>query len=331
MAYSTTATDPPAWSTVPLWGTILEYVVDDPLTLLACMMVNKNLRKEAGKLMNQRDEQPMSIVNGGKCLNPLALAQKSSFLQFLSNPKSFCMAWKKGKRNKSNTAGPCRSKKIHEMRDLLAKTFVILNVQRPAYGEEESQIAILDGGGRLVAVYKISTRQDYQPSRKRPRGAEDPHPCHQPCIFKMVTSAALFGTNHSDGVGDLAALDSPNPWLFSMVTLNEYFPETNVADFADAEVAWPNYKLFRLFQGRLSPTEIAAVLMHAATSNPQAIYDYVDAVHTKLDANFLPEGMVVLSLVELLQDVLDDQDQVQQHMATYSNWGRELEAISYNL
>ncbi|CAB9511875.1 expressed unknown protein [Seminavis robusta] len=145
----------------------------------------------------------MSLAGGKSAM--AAQVQTICFRQFLNNPQRFASAWKKGKHKESNSAGPFRPKKIQEMSDILAKSFVILNVQRPQYGVEESQIAVLDKG-KLLAIYKITTKQGYQPSRKGSRDDKHRHHrCHTPCSFEMVSSAALFVADQTDGQDDFAA------------------------------------------------------------------------------------------------------------------------------
>jgi hypothetical protein len=64
------------------WQHVLGFVIDDPLTMLACMMVNKTFRKSAGRLLNLHDSDMQHCCHS-------TLAHHQQFSNFLADPSVF--------------------------------------------------------------------------------------------------------------------------------------------------------------------------------------------------------------------------------------------------
>lgn len=257
---------PPTWENLPLRA-IMEFLNDDPMTLLACMMVDKASRGAAGRQLNHY-HQP----------SPATLMQKVMFEeQFLNKPHLFSSQFKKD--DSDNIAGPFRKEEIKKMCERILQNIVILKYEK-TYRWEKSAVAIMDDEGQLLAIYKFFSKQFYEEhchclSMHDMKYGNIWCPDCNPCSMKITNSGALGRFPRQ----------AENAWKFQRPDLSW---ECNQGDGCSRylSVAQPNYELFRLFEGRLSPTEVAAVLMHALSSDSRSIFDYVDAVYNELGENF---------------------------------------------
>ena len=149
------ASDDACFQQLP-WSVILGFVQDDPILLLACMMVSKSLPKAAGRLMNLNSSDMKHC-----CFS--TLGQQVAFERFLGDPSVFAKAWEEKKNGHDSTLiGPVRAQSIRSLSDSLAKAFVILQYEG-SYSQEASSVAVIDPDtGNLVAIYMQTSKQFYE-------------------------------------------------------------------------------------------------------------------------------------------------------------------------
>lgn len=253
-------------------------------------------------MMNERDENSSA---------PHMIHAKM-FQGFLNDPNRFSTQWDTDHTCKPDckncrVAGPLRPSKVQEMGDLLKDSFATLHIDRFDFGKERSVVAILDNG-RLVDIFRFHTVQDYQ------------YDCNCHHHFSVLANNSGWFTSGS----------SPGPSAPFRFRTNVWLPEcSNYSVFPHLYVAQSHYKQFHLFQNRLSPTEVAAVLMHAASSNARSIFKYVATVHEHLHANFdLPGVQRMFDCLTIHYGPMN-QAETDELMEGYKGWGRELAEIQY--
>lgn len=291
------------------WIAIVRFV-EDPVDLLACMMVSKAVRKAAGRELNRSTTNAIS--------QPETVAQKTKFAGFLNKPERF-----PGFKDEYHHfqyvrySGPFRPNKIHQMSDVLAKNVIVLKYQS-TYLEEDSAVAIVDDEGQLLAIYKFQSCKDYSMfcnciSR---RDVTEGGSCfgEQLCTLPRITLT-------NSGALRPGVRPAENAWLFETATL-KWVCKSDDEDFEMFDVAMPNIKLFRLFEGRLSPTEVATVLMHALSSDPTLIFAYAEAVYSHFE-------ILMSSAVDREPSIQYDILHGPHYGARLESWGRELKNINY--
>ena len=211
------------------------------------------------------------------------LAQQAVFHRFLRNPTMFADKWCKRK-SRSNLAGPMRGEKIQELADILTQSFVILQFER-SHEKEISAVAIINQcTGNLVAIYGFESQQYYE-THCQCDSFHVGNYCNAGA--RTIVSSGTFnehllnGAEENDFGDNTAGISkAENAWIFQAVNIK-----------GDCVmVAQPNYALFHLFQGLLSPAEISATLLHALSSDSRSIYEFVVAVDKNLDGNFDSDG-----------------------------------------
>jgi len=274
----------------------------EPLDLLACMHLNKNSRRVAGRKLNaykydvQTQFQQQMFANW--------LVEPS-----VSGPSRVCEEEMNVISSKGNLSGPLRLWKIEEMKSNLKKNFFILKYKKTTYTEEESQVAIFDNEGCLVAIYKFSSVQHYESYVDKE---------------VLTNGRRVFnsrgGTNHGTArmgfcnSGQLAAPGArqlENAWRMRWVQTDFEWQEGFMGFVAE-----PNYGLFCLFHGLLSPTETATVLMHALSMDTRAIHTYTLAVFD----NFGHE-------LDLWDH--DDWGDREEELEEFKNWMEQLRSTNY--
>jgi len=233
----------------------------EPLDLLASMYLDKNARRVAGRTLNgyQYDVQTQcqQLMFGNRIARP-AITGSRVFEEQAGVESS-----------KSNLAGLLRLSKIREFASDLKKNFVILKYDK-TYSKENSVVAIFDDQGCLVAICKFSSAQYYESYVDRSVLTGEGSGGRLFNRFGGSNHSQLCPTFYNSGHLDPGAGKLENAWRFSTVQTDFEWQEGFTG-----YVASPNYALFRLFHGRLSPTETTAVLMHALSSDTRAIYTYV--------------------------------------------------------
>lgn len=293
-------------------GLPLDVIMDfmEPMDLLACMHLNKNSRRVAGRKLNNYKYDVQTQFQQQMFANWLLEPSVSHNPNYGSR---VCREEMSIKRSKGNLSGPMRLWKIKEMKNTLKKNFVILKYEKTSYTDEESQVAIFDNQGCLVAIYQFRSVQHYESYVDKEvlsgghrifnsRGGSN----HGTAVLRFCNSGQL-----APGAGQLE-----NAWRTDEVQTDFEWQEGFVGFVAE-----PNDKLFRLFFGHLSPTETTTVLMHALSMDTRAIYTYILAVFD----NFGYE-------LEQWEDSHfdEDWDDFEEQLELIKDWKEQLRSITYD-
>ena len=119
-----------------------------------------------------------------------------------------------------------------------------------------------------------------------------------------------------------------NAWLLQSPNLYWSCSKDAECDSDYFNLAAPNYELFRLFLGRLSPTEVAAVLMHALSSDSRSIFGYVKAVHYHFEDYM--SAVVEDSKTQYFYRIHYDSDYDEDTFLALEDWGEGLQSIKYS-
>jgi len=214
----------------------------EPLDLLKCMYLNKATRRVASNKLNNFKYDAKTKY------------KQELFAEWIRNPSvpETCndMDLRVYKEKVLTTVQP------HHQRN-----FVILKYNKEDYAKEESQVAIFDDLGRLVAIYKFSSKNFYERYDYEHNEGEG--------FINNGGRMVLENSGYiNPGVGQLK-----NAWTFKS-SVNKYDPWDR--DFGDASpICFCNYGLISLFhQEVLNPTEVVFILMHALSTDTRAIYAY---------------------------------------------------------
>ena len=279
---------------------IMDYM--EPRDLLACMYLNKHARRLAGPKLNAYKYDVPTLM------------QQQLFSRWLHAPsvgnnEVFEEMTVEEVAEQKNLAGPLR---LGAISPGLGQNFIILKYEK-TYEEEASEVAIFNNQGSLVAIYTFNSEQYYESYVNRDVM------CAGPRVFN-----SRGGSNH--GVGYINFYHSghlnpgigviENAWKMNFVQ-TEWAWQEGFCGF----VAESNYELFRLFHGKLSPTEVTTVLMHALSSDTRVIYSYVLAVFD----NFGWE----LEEFEESWDGPSGRDDFDEILPVIQDWRERLQGVAY--
>ena len=157
-------------------------------------------------------------------------------------------------------AGPLRLETIENMSSILVENFVVLKCERIGYRGAHCEVAIFNHAGKFVAYYELNSKQFYEPlmDERVQEGDSNPYP---PSI--QIRNA------------------DPDHWTLS--DQNLYWEWEGGFN---GVITGCNFHLFDSFLGRLSPTEVSFVLMHALSEDTRVIYQYVLAVFEVFNQEF---------------------------------------------
>ena len=167
----------------------------------------------------------------------------------------------------ANLAGPLRLETIENMSSVLVENFVVLKYEKMGYQREHCEVAVFNNRGKFVAYYELNSNQFYESfvDKWTPEG----------------------GYNHSSADIQICNAD-PDHWTLIDQDLN--WNESFIGDITEC-----NFELFDSFLGRLSPTEVSFILMHALSEDTRVIYQYVLELDSVKDSNLLKATLVLWS------------------------------------
>jgi hypothetical protein len=202
------------------------------------------------------------------------------------------------------------------MRDKLERNIIVLRYDK-TYQKETSAVAIVDDEGCLRAVYKFKSKHVYEnhcTCRSSSESIFGRSFCTLPAV-ELTNSGGLWDTG--------AGRSAQNAWKFQTPTLEWECNVHNTDALEYFNVAQPNYELFHLFQGRLFPIEVAAVLMHALSSDARTIHDYVTAVRDNFDD--------FMCFYNSVNSYFFFDDYSPETRSAVEDWGRDLKQIKYDI
>lgn len=226
-----------------------------PFQLLKMLHLSRSARRGAVPKLKKFQA---SVQTAGQAL---------MFEQWLENPTAGSMGAKMQRSNsRKNLAGPLRLGSIQQHIDTLRERFIILNHEKK-HAQESSSVAVFDDEGSFVAYYNMTSCQFYESYCNK--SAVDAQDLQWSPDLRIECSAFFHVGDHSDR------------WEINTQDL-DWAEQTFIGN-----IIYPNYALFKNFHGTLSPTEVAAVLMHALSSDTRVIYWYVSTLFATMNVELL--------------------------------------------
>lgn len=226
----------------------------EPLDWLKLLHVSKGTRKVAAAKLQEHEKK-----------SPLLMGKRLMFEEWVSNAVVATDAFRwLG----SDWSGPLRLDAIRGMADKLIQNFVVLDYHR-SYKEERCTVVLFDDKGAVVAIYLVATNEVFE-------GYE--HPNFATMTAKMSNTSEC--TMHMRSSADLERERLRDSNKAARNISRDPQCQWDLQQGYSGDVLVPNFALFRLFEGQLSPIEVACVLMHAVSSNNCVIYSFIAALYS---------------------------------------------------